>query len=217
MSNTHSDPGSEPMPGMPPNLQPERSKYPFQPAFIAFCKGFSIEQIAGSFNIPERVLERRAIEEHWSALKEELKLQKPATAPVAAALKDLEENRRKNFAMFEQLRDQLCGVIGQLAKGELEIERLFHNPKAGIIVKGTQAPGPSDLVSIATAAKIISEGTYRALGDQAATEESVRKAGAAPAHITVLLPGVVAGPRRAADPVTEAKDAQVVDLRGLPG
>lgn len=193
------DAGVVPLPGMPPNLAPEKGRYPWSAAFLAFCKGFTVPQISGVYGIPERTLEARAVDEHWAALASELTVAKTpsqATRELKASLEDLEANRSKNLRVFERLRNVLSEKITQLERGELKIVKPFFSARTGEVTTAEIDPAPADLVQIAQAAKLVAEGTYRALGDAVAAEGVAGgkvSSGDGTRQITIYLPTLVAG------------------------
>ena len=202
-----------PAPGMPSNLAPARGGHPWLPAFLAFSRGFTLEQVAGTYGIPLVTLSRRAAEEQWADLVKELPVVAearakglPAVQDIRASLQQIEANRDKNLAVFTDLRDELIKKIELLKRGEYRLEKLFHNGKLGTVVRAEQAPGPADLLNLANAAKVIAEGTYRALGDIVQAEGTGGKASAPPSSITVILPNVIA---RRGD---STKQAKVIDI-----
>lgn len=205
---------------MVPNIAPDSGSPPFQAAFLSYCRGYPLGEIALFYGIPLVDLEKRALDEHWAQLAGEIKV--PAAkgtraGDMAVINERLEQNRTTNYRMFCKLRDVLVQKIGELQEGTLKVERLFHDKKSGAVVSGWAEPGPSDLVSLATAAKTVAEGTYRALGDMVAAEDKSQRSLAPAVGITVLIPGIVAtkGSSPPADPVESAKPAQaeIVDLR----
>lgn len=202
---------SEPAPaGMPANISPTTKGIPWQPAFIAFCRGFSLEEISEHFKIPLPTLSRRAAEEQWAVLASELPLLKREKNTTRADLERLEANRSANLKMFADLRREVTKALEKYSKGELMLERLFHHQRTATIVRAEQVAGPDTLLQLANAARIVSEGTYRALGDVTSQEDPSKRGAAAPAQITILLPGVVASKPSA--PAAEVKDAEVIDL-----
>lgn len=205
-----------PAPGMPSNIAPTKG-HAWMPAFLAFARGFTLEQISGTYGIPLGTLSRRAAEEQWVDLIRELpavadSLKKsPAIQDIRASLAVIEANRDKNLKVFSDLRDELVKKIELLKTGKYRLERLFHNQRLGEIVRAEQLPGPSDLLALANAAKVIAEGTYRALGDVVQSDTGPSgKNGAPPASITVILPNVVA---RRGD---KTKEATVIDITNTP-
>lgn len=204
-----------PLPGMPPNLAPESRGPAWQPAFIAYCRGFPLEQISGVYGISLGQLQKRAEEEHWAALAAEMPAAK-ANRPkdvAAADLARIQENRSNNYRALARLRGIIEKKIELMERGELKIHRVLSQPKSlQGYVDAYQDPGPSDLVSIATALKTVAEGTYRALGDVIQGEGTSGQSQSKVPGVTVLLPGVVSRPREANGDGAKMAEARVVDL-----
>jgi hypothetical protein len=104
--------------------------------------------------------------------------------------------------------------VQALKSGELRVERLF-NGKLGIL-RAETAPTTGDWVNIATYARTIADGTYRALGDfqgqdKPGSDAPAGTVNAAQPSITIILPAAIAVPR-AERQITEAKQGQVIDL-----
>lgn len=202
--------------GMPPALTPSAGdQTPWQSAFVAYARGFSLAQISDVYGIPKAKLERRALDEHWSILTAELPIMSPRSKAISqrTPLARLESNRAANLRVFTTLRNAIEERVLALQRGELKIEKVFHSQRTGETTVIESNPQPADLVALATAAKLVAEGTYRALGDAQAVEGSGsgKGAGPTPPAITVLLPGFVMRPEGSA-PMDTAKPAQVVDV-----
>jgi hypothetical protein len=198
------------------NLAPGR--HPWQAAFVAFCNGAPDDEISQIFNIPPDALNNRIHAENWAALRAKLPLAcgtaqggtPELPAKINAKLELIEQNRRENLAVFADLRDHLVETIRALKARTLKLEKQYHHK--GSIVRAEVEPGPSDWLNIATYARTIADGTYRALGDFQAQEKPGSDAVAgAPAPsgpaITIILPGAVAAPRP-----DRKIDEQVIDL-----
>jgi len=204
---------------MPPNLQPEKSRYAWAPALLAFCKGFPLSQIAEVYQIPLRTLEARALNEHWATLAAELPLQKlegvgTARKELRASIERIEENRDRNLRVMQGLRRVIEEKVDAFQKGELKVEKVFFHAKTGELVKGESAAGTAELLALANAAKVVSEGTYRALGDVVAAEEARGKSTSPQlGQISIFLPSLTisgAGKPAPWDTATEAKAVEVV-------
>jgi hypothetical protein len=210
--------------------QGENSNYSWQAAFVAFCNGVPAEEIGQVYAIPAETLKQRMARENWNMLRGKMPLATLSDNPLALAqrspglpaeleakFKLIEENRLENLKVFTTLRDDLIEILAKLRKGDLKLEKQFHN--RGSVVRADVDPGIVDRVNLATYAQTIANGTYRALGDFQGQEKVGQDAAAGTAApsgpaITIILPGVVAVPRnqRGAD---NAKAAQVIDLTPL--
>lgn len=198
--------------------------YSWQAAFVAYCNGAPEEEISQIFDIPEGTLRNRMVMENWRKLRDEVLVcragqESALPAKVDAKLKLIQENRAENLKVFGKLREHLLKVVTALAEGTgeapgLALEKQWHNK--GSVVRAAVAPGPGDWVNIATYARTVAEGTYRALGDFAAQEKpgSDAPTGAAPPTapaITIILPAAIAAPRQERV-IEEDKPGQVIDL-----
>lgn len=205
-----------PLPGMPPNLHPERGQYAWQPAFLAFCKGFTLEQISQVYQIPQRKLEARALDEHWAALAGEMQPQAKVgqrASDLRVSVERLEQNRTTNYRVWTKLRACLEEKVDLLQKGELRIEKIFHSARTGETARVEAEPTPADIVALANAAKAITEGTYRALGDVVSVDE-VAKKNTAPqiGQISIFLPSMIAAGNSKPAPWDTAKQADAVEV-----
>lgn len=171
--------------------------YFYTPAFVAYCKGAPVEEIATQFSIPLDSLKAKMRAEGWKTLAGVLfGNDGPLPAHTADALARIEANRTKNYELAVKLRDNLRVVLDALCAGTLRIKKLFN-------YKGTateyDAPLTiSDLVNLATYAHTIHEMTYRALGDHGANggKADTTAAAAPPAPaMTIILPAAIALPR----------------------
>lgn len=197
--------------------------YQWQAAFVAFVGGAPTDEISQVFEIPAETLKRRMELENWAKLRDSVMVQVASQVNtnlperVEAKLKLIEDNRKANLEIFAKLREHLLEEVNALRDGRLKLEK--HWNFKGMVVTKEVNPGPGDWVNIATYARTIAEGTYRALGDFAAQEKpgSDAPAGAGapqPPAITIILPGAIAQPREQRA-VTDAKAGQVIDLRPL--
>lgn len=192
--------------------------YNWTAAFVAFCNAVPLEEISAVFSIPVDTLENKIRTESWQKLRTKLPPSE-ALVPVnsesrlpavpddrEAKLAALQENRNKNLAVFSALRDDLVELVTRLRDSTLQVERQWHN--RGLVTRAMVDLSISDRVNLAVYAKTVAEGTYRALGDFAAAEKAGQDAvvgqAAAPA-ITIILPGVIAAPRK-------DRENQVIDL-----
>ena len=216
--------------------------YPWQAAFVAYCNGSPIDEIAQVFDIPLDKVHRHMAAEGWAGLRARLPLvtlQQTTTdgqmvkegegtecmgrrgtpqalvPAVAAKLELIQQNRDANLAVFVQLREHLVENVRGLRDGTLKIERLFHFK--GSVVEHASTPGPGDWVNIAAYARTIAEGTYRALGDFQSQEKAGQDAAAgasAPSGpaITIILPNVIASPREERVLQSEVIDCQATTV-----
>lgn len=192
--------------------------YNWPAAFTAFCAGTPLDEIAHVFGIEPATLDSHIRNERWAKLRDSIPQamvhaeDRPSLELVK--LEKMAKNREKNLAVWIELREHLLETVAKLRKGELKIERLFHN--RGTIVRDETEPTTGDLVNIANYAKTIADGTYRALGDfqaqdKVAQDNTVSGTAAAAPAITIILPGVISAPREQRG-VTEVK-SEVIDLR----
>lgn len=201
----------------------------WMPVFVAYCNGTSFEDLALNFDIPEDKIRRKAVEDNWLTNRTALPLvtnpgmtaevalervESGLTPSVAAKFKVIEENRQKNLAAFEELREHAIAKIKAFKDGTARVERAWNNK--GVVVTHEAEPGPGDWVNIATYLRTIAEGTYAALGDRAAGAKNDGSSAPAAATmpsgpaITIILPAAVAQPREARTPL--GSDSQVIDL-----
>ncbi len=188
-------------------------------AFVAFCSGVPVEEIALSFGMSEDSLRQRINREGWASLRAKMPpVEAHATTTVGglpvvpdereAKLVALQVNRARNLKVFEDLREHLIDVVQRLKGGQLVMEKHFNFK--GHITTVQVPPTSGDWVNIASYAKTIAEGTYRALGDFAAQEkvgqDAIAGQASAPA-ITIILPGAIAAPRN-----ERIMEGQVIDL-----
>lgn len=197
---------------------------PWQAAFVAFCNGAPEDEIAQIFSIPADTLAERMRKENWRKLREDVQVNAIAQARntlpdrIEAKLKLIQANREENLKVFATLREHLIESVRALAERRLKLQKHWKG-KFDQVITAEVDPGPGDWVNIATYARTIAEGTYRALGDFQAQEKpgSDAPAGAqapsAPA-ITIILPGAIAQPRSERR-LEDGKAGQVIDLTPL--
>lgn len=179
--------------------------YPYTPAFVAFCGGAPVEELAAEFKIPIESLKAKIRQEGWRLLANRMSGRITVDwTPNDAALVKCEENRAQNYRMAAELREHLKEMIAHLRAGTLRIKKQFHH--RGQVIEAEVEPGPGDWLNIATYARTIADMTYRALGDHGANggykaDASPEKAPPAP-PVTIVMPSAVALPR---------------PLRSLPG
>lgn len=207
---------------------PEIRSYPWTAAFVSFCHGMPMEDIATTYDIPFKSVRQKASVEQWVKHRANLPLTvqasvdaignqavaAPSGSPVESALtignaklKAMLENRATNLKVWERLREVAIKQIEALAEGKLKVQKVFCFK--GMVVTHDAAPGPGDWVNIATFLQTISQGTYRALGDFQGPEKGQDAAAgalntpAAPA-VTIILPAAISAPR---------EERQVFDLQ----
>ena len=201
----------------------ERGFYKWTAAFVAYCNGTPIEEIALVFSIPLDTLKDKIRVDSWNALRSKMALavvnQDNAgsllPAEVKAKFNLIQENRQKNLDGFVRLRQRFLDQLEQWEQGELKIRKVF-NGKDGIRTYDAD-PGPGDWVNIATFLTQVAQGTYKALGDMAAQDKPGSDALAGQAQlpnmpaITIVLPGVVAYPRHERE-IKVAQAGTVIDV-----
>lgn len=163
--------------------------------FAAWVKGATMEQIAAQWGVPIAEIQALAETHEWYDLRQTMlpAVRGPRELGVARnSVDEIMANRTENMRMFSTLRDSLIDKLVQLKNGKLRVERIIGTKDGPIVCD--QAPTPSDYSSFASAAKIISEGTARCLGDHQANETSKgASANGAAMEVTVLLPAAVSG------------------------
>jgi len=188
-------------------------------AFVAYCHGCPLDEIAQVYGMELAVLDARIRAENWQKLRASLPLvareapgrvEKPTDGAAKLAL--IQQNRLDNLAGWVKLRDHALDMIERLRTGTLKMEKIFCN-KYGVQRAETNLT-TGDFVNLATYLQTISQGTYRALGDfeaQDKVRQDVLVSAQSPAPaITIILPGVISAPRE--QRAIEA-ESQVIDLR----
>ena len=215
-------------------------------AFTAYVGGSTPEEVATVFGIPEETLQVRMSTEKWAPLKEKLLaqsralvLQHPDQAPmlkadaqdllppeIRARLTLIKNNRETQYRRAVRMGEELDKILNGLADGSYKVGKWLSIPKVGPQWVEA-APGPADLVNIATYARTLADLAYRALGDAAADGQErrteVQAANNPQQAITIILPGSIAQPRgerQLPDAIAGASSAQasqkVIDLRPAP-
>jgi len=182
--------------------------YSYTPAFVAYCNGQSPDTIAAALNIPIDSLKSKMRQEGWKGLADKLLGQNgPVPVNTEDAFARLEANRAKNYEDACRLRDKLSRMLDELEAGTLRIKKYFL--QKGEVVEYDAEPSMSDLVQIATFARMVQDMTYRGLGDQGvnAGHKADAAAGAQPpvAPITIILPKAIALPREQRAALAEQK------------
>jgi len=103
----------------------------------------------------------------------------------------IEENRETNLRLFGKLRNALEKAITELEAGTLKLEKVSPSKAGPIIVE--HAPGTSDIVNLARALQIVSEGSAKCLGDTAvvAQPRTIGNAQSAEGQVIVMIPSVL--------------------------
>lgn len=205
-----------------------KREYTWQAAFVAFCNGVPLDEVSTIFGIPMDTLKEKMASDGWRALRAKLPLvttsdgamtvtdgDSALPANVATKMKLIEANRMENLKVFAELREHLVEKVRGLRDGTLMVHRQWHNK--GLVTEADAPPGPGDWVNIATYARTIADGTYRALGDFQAQEKPGQDAPAGTVNapqpaITIILPGAIAQPRDQRQ-IHDASQGQVIDLR----
>jgi hypothetical protein len=172
--------------------------YPYTPAFVAFCGGTPVDEIAAEFKIPIESLKAKMWQEGWRGLANRMAGRITVDlVPHDAALSKCERNRAKNYEAAVKLREHLTEILEHLRAGTLRIKKVFHYQ--GRTIEHAAQPGPADWVCIANYAMAIANMTYRALGDCVGNGgyKADVSPGAAPpvSPMTIVLPAAVANPR----------------------
>src|SRR5262249_43722304 len=137
--------------------------YLYTPAFVAYCKGASAEEIAREFEIPIESLKAKMRQEGWRTLANRLAPQE-ATNPRASEriLDKIEANRAANYETAARLRNDLEKIVEALLNGTLRIKRQWQF--RGKVIEYDAEPTIADRLNIANYARTIADLTYRALG-----------------------------------------------------
>lgn len=173
-------------------------------AFVEYCKGSSLEDIAHALAIPLDTLTTWSHADKWALLTPKLPVAilPRAGAEAERAMAKIKANRERNMVTAARLQWDLERVVGQLLDGSLRVERVFANGS-----RVEQAPGIRDRQDLALYAKHVAELSYRALGDVESTRGIGEGGGSQVGQITIVLPGAVASPRE--------KRAQVIEIEGV--
>jgi hypothetical protein len=172
--------------------------YSYTPAFVAYCQGAPVEEIAAELKIPVTSLQAKIRQEGWRGLANRMSGRIPADAgPNDDALNRIEANRAKNYEIAAKLREHVIEIVIALRAGTLRMKKQFQHK--GQIVEYEAKPGPAEWLNIATFARTVFDLTYRALGDFGAN--GGYKADASPGTpppaqpISIILPAAIARPR----------------------
>lgn len=177
--------------------------YNYAQAFLCYCQGTPLNEVAEICGIPLSTLRNRAGEERWAVLREEapkllpvLREEAPGTAAVTARLDQIKANRAANYENANELREDLVDAIGKLRRGE-KLKQYFFSAKTCTVVEKEVEWSVKDRLLLAQYAETIARMSYQALGDQVTgvkTENGPANSQNVP-RITVILPGLAAEPR----------------------
>ena len=198
---------------LPPKILPAKTKYAWSSAFAAYLQGFDFRTIAEEYDIPQRTLEAFANDQRWATLAATTPIQMTAQAAKVKKpqVEELLANRRKNYELWSELREELMQKVEALRRGELKISKVFYSAKTGESAIVESDPNPGDLVDLANAIRTMADGTYRSLGDVVSDSERGAK-GPSIGEVKIYLPSLVMkGTGKDSAPWEEAKQA-VVEL-----
>lgn len=194
------------------------TRFNWPAAFVAYCNNCPLEEIAQVYGMEMNTLQLAIARDGWARLRATIPQaqEKALTTPNEGELKlrRLQENREKNLKVWADLRDDLVGVVEQLRNGKLRMEKLFFSAKTCMVVREEVEPTMGDRVNLATYARTIADGTYRALGDFEAQEKAGQDAKVGQTNspsITIILPACISKARGDRS-ITEVQ-SEVIDLR----
>lgn len=181
-------------------------------AFMEYCNGSGLEDIAQALAIPMNCLERWHHDENWTHLARRVSTGLPVKVSedmAERAGEKIKENRAKNFAVARALQEDLIETVQKLRLGKLKVKKSFAN---GLTVE--LDPGLRDRNDLALYARNVAELSYRALGDIAESAKNAggEREGGGPGQITIILPPAVAAPRQERQELAYDVDSQVVRL-----
>lgn len=171
-------------------------KYNLTAAFVDYCNGLTLEDIAQTRLIPLDHLRVVSTRNDWPTMRNALV---PAVQDVnARPVQDwgkISANRAKNLAIAQLLQADLLHIAQELVNGTLQLERVTSK---GDKVKYT--PGMAERAQLGQYARAVAEISSKALGDEsgerAAGEKPEGARGIGPGAITIVLPPIVARPRQ---------------------
>lgn len=205
-------------------------------AFTAFVGGSTLDEIAAVYDMPLDTLKRRSIDEKWSVMKGKILEQSKALVTtdagpmtqleannqllppeVRARLALIKHNREVQYQRAVKMGEELDDILQKIRAGTYKVGKHISVPKIGPVWVEA-APGPADLVNIATYARTLADLAYRALGDAAADGQERRTEVSATngpqQAITIILPTAIGAPR--GERVLPLGDGPVIDLRPEP-
>jgi hypothetical protein len=155
--------------------------------FVAYLQGSSLKDIAEQYGVAERTLKEISRSENWSNLALTAQDHVSSLGEHSQAPQKLQENREKNFAQAERLRNELDKTLRE------------------VTLDGSLAIAPEILNKITKAASEIHDLTYRALGDKDKQRDPREGGGGVGAQVIINLPSAIAQPR-ASRTVTDATE-----------
>lgn len=202
-------------------------------AFTAYVGGSTLEEVAAVFGIPENFVKRRSIDEKWPVMRDKILAQSKALvvsehgpvsqlqaqndllpAEVRARLAIIKHNREVQYQRAVKMGEELDRILQGIREGTYKVGKHISVPKVGPVWVEA-APGPADLVNIATYARTLADLAYRALGDAAADGQERRaevSATNSPQQaITIILPTAIGAPR--GERLLPSDSQHVIDLR----
>lgn len=202
-------------------------------AFTAFVGGSTLDEIAAVYDMPLDTLRRRSIDEKWSVMKGKILEQSKALVvtdsgpmtqleannqllppEVRARLALIKHNREVQYQRAVKMGEELDDILQKIRAGTYRVGKHISVPKVGPVWVEA-APGPADLVNIATYARTLADLAYRALGDAAADGQERRAEVSATnspqSAITIILPAAIGAPR--GERVLPPGEGPVIDLR----
>jgi hypothetical protein len=205
-------------------------------AFTAYVGGSTLDEISAVFGIPDSTLRARSVSEKWPIMRDKLLAQSKALVTteagpmsqleannsllppeVRARLALIKQNRERQYARAVKMGEELDRILHEVREGTYKVGKHVSVPKVGPVWVEA-APGPADLVNIATYARTLADLAYRALGDAAADGQERRaevSATNSPQQaITIILPTAIGAPR--GERVLPPGDGPVIDLRPEP-
>jgi len=172
------------------DLPKEPRNAPWAAIYSGYVSGMSPRQLAANYNVPLKLIKHRIRSEQWAFLAENLPAKtKPPPGAGFARETVAWQNREANYAMFELLRQGLSKRLTALANDELKIETVKATREGVQVVESE--PTPRDLQQLASAAKTLAEGSYRALGDMTEHERKEGIGQSAGQAINIVIPNVV--------------------------
>ena len=113
------------------------ARHPWTAAFVAYCNGSPIDEIAQVFDIPLKMLHAKMAGDGWAGLRARLPLatlqqtdktreQRTPTGlipAIAAKLELLQQNRDANLSLFVQLREHATEMVRALRDGTLRMDK----------------------------------------------------------------------------------------------